>query len=172
MPPIRWCLTLLNNSNSLLKNHITDSFLCKHGFLLTLPFESSASYFAVVSVLCREDWREVDLEHESGHARKSPPSCTWCWDPGACPRDAWWRAWTWERCIAPSGSLCLLAGSDFETWNMKFFSINKDYYVVRNAGCAHSIYTLKLSLICFNQSINQSINQWINRVFLEGHICR
>ena len=25
--------------------------------------------------------------------------------------------------------------------------INKNYYVVRNAGCAHSRYTLKLSLI-------------------------
>ena len=33
--------------------------------------------------------------------------------------------------------------------------VNKNYFVVRNAGCAHSRYTLKLSLIF---KINQSIN--------------
>ena len=32
---------------------------------------------------------------------------------------------------------------------------NKNYYVARNAGCAHSRYNLKLSLIFLNQSINQ-----------------
>ena len=34
--------------------------------------------------------------------------------------------------------------------------INKNYYVVRNAGCARARYTLKLSLIFL---INESINQ-------------
>ena len=33
--------------------------------------------------------------------------------------------------------------------------INKNYYVVRNAGCARSRYTLKLSFIFLNQSMNQ-----------------
>ena len=40
--------------------------------------------------------------------------------------------------------------------------INKNWYVVRNAGCARSRYTLKWSLILF-----KAINQWINRVNLE-----
>ena len=42
---------------------------------------------------------------------------------------------------------------------------NKNYYVARNAGCAHSRYNLKLSLIFFK--INQWMNQLINRVYLE-----
>ena len=33
--------------------------------------------------------------------------------------------------------------------------LNKNYYVVRNAGCARSRYTLKLSLIFLNQWINE-----------------
>ena len=41
--------------------------------------------------------------------------------------------------------------------------VNKNYYVVRNAGCVRSRYTLKLSLIFI---INESMNELINRVFL------
>ena len=36
-----------------------------------------------------------------------------------------------------------------------FIMLNKNYYVVRNNGCAQSRYTLKLSLIFLNQWINQ-----------------
>ena len=32
-----------------------------------------------------------------------------------------------------------------------FLNINKNYYIVRNAGCAHSRYTQILSLIFLNQ---------------------
>ena len=36
-----------------------------------------------------------------------------------------------------------------------FLNINKNYYIVRNAGCAHSRYTLKLYLkFFFNELIN------------------
>ena len=47
--------------------------------------------------------------------------------------------------------------------------ITRTTNVVRNAGCARSRYTLKLSLIFL---INESINELINRVYLERLICR
>ena len=46
-------------------------------------------------------------------------------------------------------------------------STNKNYYVVRNAGCTRSRYTMKLSLIFF-----KSMDQLINRVYLERLIRR
>ena len=39
-----------------------------------------------------------------------------------------------------------------------FTLINKNYYVVRNAGCARSWYTLKWSLIFLNQWMNEITN--------------
>ena len=43
----------------------------------------------------------------------------------------------------------------------------KNYYVVRNAGCARSIYTLKLS-----RNFLKSMNELMNRVYLERLSCR
>ena len=48
----------------------------------------------------------------------------------------------------------------FATWTTK---LTITTIVVRNAGCARSRYTRKLSLIFFNQSINELINQSINQ---------
>ena len=52
-------------------------------------------------------------------------------------------------------STTLGLGSISQTSHTK---INKNYYVVRNAGCAHSRYTLKLSLI-FHDLINELIDR-------------
>ena len=50
---------------------------------------------------------------------------------------------------------------------------NKNYYVVRNAGWAHSRNTWKLTpIFVLNELIYQSLNQLIHQVFLERLIRR
>ena len=60
----------------------------------------------------------------------------------------------------PLGSFTEISSKSDIRFHVKcsFFKKNKNYYVVKNAGCTRSRNTMKLSLIFLNWSINELIN--------------
>ena len=105
------------------------------------------------------------------------------------PNNKYWRTFFsffhLRKVILPDFSLLGFKRKRIWIWKRKNFlgrrkksllirpwaEINKNYYVVRNAGCARSRYTLKFFFL-INQWINEWINQLINRVYLERLIRR
>ena len=84
--------------------------------------------------------------------------------------DGFGQRYCWNEHFSNNIDVILLEHTKrFCIWFRDHLNWNKNYYVVRNAGCAQSRYILKLSLIFL---IDEWFNQSINRVYLERLIRR